>query len=131
VTGCSVLGAAGYQPGWEAKNSKDDRSLVIALTVEPQASKMKKVSRTEDYPNSTPLKVITDVFRRNGIEAVQDSAYIDQEKYTRFFRFFQHNETDYDFVRRIMAKYGISFTFKHSSGGPEQLYLSDGMAYPA
>ncbi len=131
VTRYSVTGAASLHPGWLKQFGKRfTKGVLLHLTLEPEAAALKYVRRTLDYPDTTPLKTVQSVFRRHGISAVIDSKYITAEKYSGGLRFFQRDETDFDFVRRIMARYGISFFFRHETAGQEMLYLSDGNAYP-
>ena len=100
------------------------------LVIEPQLSQLAFARRTLDYPDTTPLGVIKEVLNRNRIAFSAEGRYLDQEEYSGKVRFVQRDETDLAFIHRVMARYGISYTFTHTANGPEQLVLSSGNDYP-
>ena len=99
------------------------------LVIEPQLAELAFVRRTLDYPDTTPLGVIKQVLNRNRI-SFEAGQYLDAEEYSGKVRFVQRDETDLAFIHRVMARYGISYTFTHAAKGAEQLVLSSGNDYP-
>ena len=100
------------------------------LTIEPQLAQLAFTRRTLDYPDTTPLGVIKAVLGRNRISYSADGQYFDPEEYSGKVRFVQRDETDLAFIHRVMARYGISYTFTHAGKGSEQMVLSSGNDYP-
>ena len=100
------------------------------LTIEPQLAELAFTRRTLDYPDTTPLGVIKAVLGRNRISYSADGQYLDAEEYSGKVRFVQRDETDLAFIHRVMARYGISYTFTHAGKGSEQMVLSSGNDYP-
>ena len=82
------------------------------LTIEPQLAQLAFTRRTLDYPDTTPLGVIKAVLGRNRI-SFDAGQYLDPEEYSGKVRFVQRDETDLAFIHRVMARYGISYTFTH------------------
>ena len=99
------------------------------LTIEPQLAELAFTRRTLDYPDTTPLGVVKAVLGRNRI-SFDAGQYLDQEEYAGKVRFVQRDETDLAFIHRVMARYGISYTFTHAGKGAEQMVLSSGNDYP-
>ena len=99
------------------------------LVIEPQLAGLAFTRRTLDYPDTTPLGVIKQVLNRNRI-SFDAGQYLDQEEYSGKVRFVQRDETDLAFIHRVMARYGISYTFTHAAKGAEQMVLSSGNDYP-
>lgn len=101
------------------------------IVIEPQLAALAYARRTLDYPDTTPLGVIKAVLGRNKIDFAAEGQFLAQEEYSGKVRFVQRDETDLAFVERIMSRYGISYTFTHSSKSNERVVLSDGADYPA
>lgn len=108
------------------------------LVIEPRLVLLRCARRTCDYRNTTPLEAMKKVLERHSITPVLDSSYIALEEYKGKLRFMQADETDFDFISRLMARYGISYTFAHSAAaeqdgtpGQASLHLSDGEQFPA
>lgn len=101
------------------------------IVIEPQLAALAYARRTLDYPDTTPLGVIKAVLGRNKIDFAAEGQFLAQEEYSGKVRFVQRDETDLAFIERIMSRYGISYTFTHSSKGNERVVLSDGADYPA
>lgn len=101
------------------------------IVIEPQLAALAYARRTLDYPDTTPLGVIKAVLGRNKIDFSAEGQFLAQEEYSGKVRFVQRDETDLAFIERIMSRYGISYTFTHSSKGNERVVLSDGADYPA
>ena len=99
------------------------------LVIEPQLAQLAFTRRTLDYPDTTPLGVVKQVLSRNSI-AFDAGQYLDPEEYSGKVRFVQRDETDLAFIHRVMARYGISYTFTHAAKGAEQMVLSSGNDYP-
>ena len=99
------------------------------LTIEPQLAQLAFTRRTLDYPDTTPLEVVKQVLGRNRI-SFDAGQYLDPEEYAGKIRFVQRDETDLAFIHRVMARYGISYTFTHAAKGSEQMVLSSGNDYP-
>lgn len=132
VSFVSHEGPASLRPDWLAQfGSEKPKGTLYRVVVEPKLSLLRFSRRTEDYPNTTPVAVIKSVLQRNGINPVVDSKYIAEEQYSDKVRFVQMDETDFDFLSRVMARYGLSYSFVHTPDGPEMLYLSDGRDYPS
>ena len=107
------------------------RLSAYRLVIEPHLAALAFTRRTLDYPDTTPLGAIKAVLGRNRIAFSADGQYLDAEEYSGKVRFVQRDETDLDFIHRVMARYGISYTFTHAANGDEQMVLSSGNDYPA
>lgn len=109
----------------------DKRRLTsVRLIVEPQLKSLAFSRRTMDYPDTTPLGVVKAVLSRSRIDFNADNSFLASEEYSGKVRFVQRDETDLAFIHRVMARYGLSYTFTHSSKGTERMVISDGGDYP-
>jgi len=132
VTGVRHEGPASMRPEWLADfSSATPKGSLYAFVIEPTLVGLKLARRIEDYPDTTPLGVIQAVLARHNISPIVDGAYVDAESYSGKVRVVQDDETDWDFLHRILARYGLSYAFAHDDHGPERLYLSDGRNYPS
>lgn len=137
VTTIRHEGLRTVSPRWVELNGSKVCSC-FRLVIEPRLVLLRYARRTCDYRNTTPLETIKKVLKRHGITPVLDGNYISFEKYSGNLRFIQADETDFEFVSRLMERYGISYTFVHSAvqeqgdiPGETSLYLSDGEQFPA
>ena len=132
VTGVEHLGARVQSAEAVSFCGTQKRRLsTYRLVVEPQLSLLAFVRRTLDYPDTTPLTVVKSVLRRHRVEFDTDESCLEPETYSGKIRFVQRDETDLEFVHRVMARYGISYTFTHGKNGAERMVLSSGNNYPS
>ncbi len=132
VTAVCHEGPASMRPEWLAQfSSEKPKGSLYSFVIEPTLVGLKQARRTQDYSDTTPLKTIQAVLGRHNISAIVDGAHVDAEAYSGKVRFVQDDETDWDFLHRILARYGLSYAFAHDEQGPEKLYLSDGKSFPS
>jgi len=132
VTEVRHEGPASMRPEWLAQfSSERPKGSLYAFVIEPTLVGLKLARRTQDYPDTTPLKAIQAVLDRHNISPIIDGAYVDAEAYSSKVRFVQNDETDWDFLHRLLSRYGLSYAFAHDGQGPEKLYLSDGKSFPS
>lgn len=131
ITSAAHLGAKIPNEALASFCGTDKRRIsTFRLVIEPHLSALAFTRRTLDYPDTTPLGVVKTVLKRNRIDFTAEGQYLESEDYSGKIRFVQRDETDLKFLERVMSRYGISYTFTHKAGGPEQLVLSDGNDYP-
>ncbi len=105
------------------------------LTIEPELSKLKYVMRKTPYNRMNVLDVIMEALKSYNLEGFFSEEYISHKNYTKLCLFNQSHETDYDFLKRLLGMYGLSFVFCHEPARPKSLsksslYFSFGASYP-
>ncbi len=75
------------------------------------------------FQNMSPWNIITQLFRDAGFSNFQDKRQ-SQSGDTVLEYCVQYNETSFDFVSRLMERYGIYYYFTHTNG-QHQLVLAD------
>lgn len=103
--------------------------------IEPAMSKLKRITRKASYSRKTPLDVLTEVFAEQELQANFSEELVSRHPFNAFGIYEQDNESNYDFVKRLTALYGLSFSFKHAKAasnglGTADLYFSAGERYP-
>lgn len=75
------------------------------------------------FQNKSAMDIIKDVLKENGVTDISDkttSSGKDKRDYC-----VQYNETNYDFVRRLMWEEGIFYFFTHTDGGHSLVLCDD------
>ncbi len=98
----------------------DSRHALYALTLRPWLHLATLTSDCKVFQDQTPVEVIRAV--------LADYAFAAEvrliETYPTRDYCVQYNETDFEFITRLMQEWGINFHFEHS-GGVHRLILSD------
>jgi type VI secretion system secreted protein VgrG len=80
------------------------------------------------YQNKTIPDIVKEVFTRNGfVDHRQDLS----AKYTPIDYCVQYNETDFDFVSRLLEEAGIAYFFEHSATAHTLVLVDDASGHPA
>ncbi|PHM41232.1 type VI secretion system Vgr family protein [Xenorhabdus szentirmaii] len=90
----------------------DDELYLYTTTVRPKLCNLKKNMGYSIWQNKTVPDIISDIFKNAGISFKNQLI----EKYRTWEYCVKHNETDFDFVHRLMEHEGIYYYFKHDKG---------------
>ncbi len=74
------------------------------------------LSRRSDsriFQNKTVPDVLAEIFEQHGVSGVVDDKTLDAKNYKPHEYLVQYNETDFNFVSRLMEQAGISYYFEH------------------
>ncbi|MFZ5895131.1 MAG: type VI secretion system Vgr family protein [Myxococcota bacterium] len=74
------------------------------------------------FKNKTVPAIVKEIFREHGFSDFSESLM--SESYRTWEYLFQYNESDFNFISRILEQEGIYYFFKHE-GGKHTLVLSD------
>ena len=110
------------------------RSVHYELTLAPKLWRFTLVRRSRVFPGRTGqgpmshLDVIKAVLHDHGFD--EGTRYVDEteEEYPAFDQVTQHEESDFDFLSRLMQHNGIHYHFRHDPRG-EVLVLGDRNAH--
>jgi type VI secretion system secreted protein VgrG len=86
------------------------------------------LSRNSDsriFQNKTVPTVLAEIFEQHGLSGVVDDDGLDAGNYKPHEYLVQYNETDFNFVSRLMEQAGISYYFKHDQDN-HKMILFDG-----
>jgi hypothetical protein len=106
------------------------------LTIENELARLRHTRLSVPYYRKTPPDIIEEILAKYGIRASFFSEYINRSDFGKNLMFDQVNVSDFDFIRRIIDIYGISWTFTHGAVSPEgmgsaELYFTSGSRFPA
>ncbi|WP_446469171.1 type VI secretion system Vgr family protein [Xenorhabdus stockiae] len=90
----------------------DDRLYLYTATVRPKLSELKKKSGYSIWQEKTVPEIVTTVLQ--GADVNFEDNLI--ENYRPWEYCVKYNETDFDFIHRLMAHEGIYYYFKHENG---------------
>ncbi|WP_340608872.1 type VI secretion system Vgr family protein [Xenorhabdus bharatensis] len=90
----------------------DNRLYLYTATVRPKLSELKKKSGYSIWQEKTVPEIITALLQDAGIN-FEDNLI---ENYRSWEYCVKYNETDFDFIHRLMAHEGIYYYFKHDNG---------------
>jgi type VI secretion system secreted protein VgrG len=94
-------------------------------TLRPWLSLLARASNSRIFQNKTIPEILAAIFDAHGYSGDVDDSQLDHGSYKPHEYLVQYNETDLNFVSRLMEHAGISYHFKHSAG-QHTLVLSDG-----
>lgn len=86
------------------------------------------LSRSSDsriFQKKTVPEVLSEVFEQHGLSGVVDDKHLDGGHYQPHEYLVQYNETDFNFVSRLMEQAGISYYFTHAEDN-HKMVLFDG-----
>ncbi|CDG17748.1 type VI secretion system Vgr family protein [Xenorhabdus doucetiae] len=90
----------------------DDRLYLYTATVRPKLWELKQKLGYSIWQDKTVPDIIAEVFSQAGIQFENQLI----ERYRTWEYCVKHNETDFDFIHRLMEHEGIYYYFKHDMG---------------
>ena len=90
------------------------------LTLVPKLWRLTLVKRTRVYRDRTYVQVVMDLLELHGLEVTDHT----EETYPTHEYTVQYQESDYDFMRRLLARSGVHFHFAQDPG-TEAIILGD------
>ncbi|WP_394821376.1 HET-C-related protein [Pendulispora albinea] len=85
------------------------------LTIVPRLWLLTQRRTIRHFQNRTPREIVEKVLSDIGIKPKECRWRLEKE-YPKLPFVYQRNETDYDFLRRVLSEAGIFFFFEHASG---------------
>lgn len=86
---------------------------------------MKLATRSRSFDNQSPVLVIRDIVESYGLKLYTDEKLLDSKYFDKTLIYEQINESDYDFIHKLMVMYGINYVFVHDNDtGNPAVYLS-------
>ncbi len=101
----------------------DESMYSYSLVLRPWLFLLSKRINTMIFAEKTVVDIVTEIFGKYGSLAAHELRLT--KNYPKLEYTVQYRESDLDFVRRMLAHYGISFYFKHQKGS-HTLVLADG-----
>jgi type VI secretion system secreted protein VgrG len=105
---------------------KDGEFYRYRMKVVPLMWVMTRASNCKIYQHTTVPDLILSIFSSYGITAHTRWAY---DKYPKWDYLVQYNETDFNFVNRVMEQEGLYYYFTHEKG-THNLVIADGLTIP-
>jgi len=105
------------------------------ITLEPAFARLAHTCETETFYRLNPVEACRQILDRYGLTPFIDQNYLDLRKYGEHLIFNRFGEPALSFISALLARYGLSFTFRHpgvssSQLGAEELYFTDGFRFP-
>jgi len=105
------------------------------ITIENELAKLRHTNLNCPWYGKTPPEIIGEMLSRYGIRGEFSDRYINRNNFTKNLLLEQTATSDLDFIRRIMALYGISWAFIHGKVsrnglGVAEFYFSEGWRFP-
>lgn len=119
----------GWVTEWEDLGIVPSGNRVIRVVLEPGLSKLRLRRDSHVWENQDALTIVGEVLRDAGLYrelAELDTTRVSARPPAREICV-QHDETDLDFVRRLLQEEGLVFAFEHQLGC-ERLCIADGAA---
>ncbi len=101
------------------------------LTIEPELAALRHVVRKVSYNGKTPLDVVSELLADRGLTARFVEDYVSKRPFVSDCVYNQES-SDFAFLKRLTAMYGLSFAFRHANAdsGRAELYFSSGECFP-
>ncbi len=109
----SSLEALGGVPG-----ERGSRYRRYALTIVPKLWLLKRRRVTRIFQGRTVLQIVTKLLEPLGLPPEEVRWRTDDREYPPLPFVYQRNESDYDFLRRVLASAGLFFYFEHATALP-------------
>lgn len=100
------------------------RPTYYDLTLVPRLWRLTLTRRSRVYQDKSHLEVVIEVLRQHGLDVGTHVFDHTEESYPTHEYVVQHDETDFDFVSRLLAHNGIHFHFTQDPG-TEAIVLGD------
>ncbi|WP_137297363.1 type VI secretion system tip protein VgrG [Psychromonas sp. SP041] len=103
----------------------DEDYLDYYLTIQPTAAFMKKRSNCRIYQNKSVIEIVTDLFGQHNVEFKD----LTTSSYPKYDYCVQYQESDLDFVSRLLQLEGIFYYFEHTDASHTLLLVDSATAY--
>ncbi len=94
------------------------------VTLRPEQHKLSYRHNCRIFQNVSVVEALSTIFEEHGLRAVRKLLY---EEYRKWDYLTQYRESDFEFIRRILALEGIYFYFDHLADG-HQMVLADSIS---
>lgn len=119
-----------------AHDNRNEKTFACRLVIESPLINLCYTCRSRSYCSSSPQDILAAIAEEYGITLkVEESVLANVPGFRTASDFFQSNESDYSFLLRLLAVFGLSYNF-HSAALPEGaspqlpvLCISDGSVY--
>ncbi|HEY6339095.1 MAG TPA: type VI secretion system tip protein TssI/VgrG [Candidatus Sulfotelmatobacter sp.] len=110
-----------------AEGGADDSFMQYQMEVVPYLWFLTRYADCRIFQNMTVKDIIQDVFQRRGLTdfKIQTVGSFPTEEYC-----VQYRETDFNFVSRLMEKYGIFYFFEHTEHSHKLILADSASAHP-
>ena len=86
---------------------------------------MKLSVRTKTFDILSPVTVIKNIIENYGVKLYVDDSLLDKKYFDKTLIYEQIDESDYDFIHKLMVMYGLNYAFVHDNDkGKPSVYLS-------
>ncbi len=106
------------------RGDSDYEGTTYHLTLRPEQHKLNYRHNCRIFQNTSVVDVVKTVFTEHGLRAVRESLF---GVYRKWDYLTQYRESDFEFIRRILALEGIYFYFEHLADG-HQMVLADSVS---
>lgn len=101
----------------------------FVFTINSILNRLKKESGSYVYLNKDAKSLASDIMLRSGLN--EKNFYFKlKEKYSNREFVLQYNESDYDFLSRVISYYGIFYSFEHSDGDSKVVFYDGFEDFP-
>jgi hypothetical protein len=116
-------------------SSTESDCYTYTFVIEPELARLRYTRFSASYYRMTPADVFERILGMYNIKSQIRDNYLSRGKFSNYLMFDQTNVSALDFLERIAAMYGISYTFTHpevsgSGLGEAELYFSEGERFP-
>jgi type VI secretion system secreted protein VgrG len=101
-------------------------AMVLRVTVEPALCALKHTRDSRIFPNMTVIEIVNEVLGKGLLHYGRglDTAKLKVEDYPKREYTVQYEESDYDFISRLLAQEGITYFFSHAEK-VEKIFFAD------
>lgn len=111
-----------------AETSENNEGAVYELVLRPWLWLLSKRRNSLIFHDKTAPEIIAEIFNGHGFASFEDDL---SQRYPVLEYCVQYNESDMDFVRRLMEKHAIAFYFRHAEGGHTLVMKDMTQTYPS
>jgi len=104
--------------------SPDDRTKLVGIyefTIRSNLSLLKQRRNCRIFQDKTAIEIIKEVLTNGGL----DVRVLASQTYQPLIYCTQYDETDFDFISRLMEQEGVFYFFEHQQSGVEKIFLCD------
>ena len=106
------------------RGATDFEGTVFHATIRPEQLKLTLRHNCRIFQDSSVVEVVKTIFDEHRLRSIRESLF---GKYRKWDYLTQYRESDFEFIRRILALEGIYFFFDHLADG-HQMVLADSIS---
>jgi type VI secretion system secreted protein VgrG len=108
------------------RGEREYEGTAYHVTLRPEQHKLSYRHNCRIFQDTTVVNAVKAIFKEHGLRAPRSSLF-ENDQYRKWDYLTQYRESDFEFIKRILALEGIYFYFDHLADG-HQMVLADSIS---